>query len=81
MIRTDKLDKSTGRKRVKLNHEKICVFSGHIIDCAFTIAFNEKYDRLLMAVKDATNTGVKVSHYVAVIPWIVCLNEEIIHEL
>lgn len=33
--------------------------NGHIIDCAFTIAFNEKYDRLLMAVKDATNTGVK----------------------
>lgn len=32
---------------------------GNIIDCAFTIAFNEKYDNLLQAVKDATNTGIK----------------------
>lgn len=34
---------------------------GWIIDCAFTVAFNPKYDQLLMAVKDATNTGIKNS--------------------
>jgi methionyl aminopeptidase len=33
--------------------------NGHIIDCAFTVAFNPKYDQLLAAVKDATNTGVR----------------------
>lgn len=32
---------------------------GRIIDCAFTVAFNPVYDNLLMAVKDATNTGLK----------------------
>lgn len=32
---------------------------GLLIDCAFTIAFNEKYDNLLAAVKDATNTGIR----------------------
>ena len=31
--------------------------NGHIIDCAFTVAFNPKYDQLLEAVKAATNTG------------------------
>jgi methionyl aminopeptidase len=30
-----------------------------MIDCAFTVAFNPTYDNLLMAVKDATNTGIK----------------------
>lgn len=34
---------------------------GWIIDCAFTVAFNPKYDQLLMAVKDATNTGINNS--------------------
>ncbi|KAJ8301454.1 hypothetical protein KUTeg_020441 [Tegillarca granosa] len=33
--------------------------NGHIIDCAFTVAFNPKYDKLLQAVKDATNTGIR----------------------
>lgn len=33
--------------------------NGHIIDCAFTLAFNPKYDQLLAAVKDATNTGIR----------------------
>ncbi|XP_062584071.1 methionine aminopeptidase 2-like isoform X2 [Saccostrea cucullata] len=33
--------------------------NGRIIDCAFTLSFNPKYDRLLQAVKDATNTGIK----------------------
>lgn len=32
---------------------------GRIIDCAFTLAFNNKYDKLLEAVKDATNTGIR----------------------
>lgn len=31
--------------------------NGHIVDCAFTMAFNPKYDPLLEAVKAATNTG------------------------
>ena len=35
--------------------------NGRIIDCAWTVAFNPKYDKLLEAVKDATNTGIKAS--------------------
>jgi methionine aminopeptidase type II len=35
--------------------------NGRIIDCAFTIAFNPKYQPLLAAVKDATNTGIKTA--------------------
>lgn len=34
---------------------------GHIIDCAFCVAFNPKYDNLLMAAKDGTRTGVMES--------------------
>ena len=33
--------------------------NGHIVDSAFTIAFDHKYDNLLTAVKEATNTGVR----------------------
>ncbi|KAI3852375.1 hypothetical protein MKX03_018855 [Papaver bracteatum] len=33
--------------------------TGHIVDCAFTVAFNPMFDPLLKAVQDATNTGVK----------------------
>ncbi|KAK7101782.1 methionine aminopeptidase 2-like [Littorina saxatilis] len=33
--------------------------NGRIIDCAFTLTFNPKYDQLLAAVKDATNTGIR----------------------
>jgi methionyl aminopeptidase len=33
--------------------------NGHIIDSAFTFTFDPKYDRLLAAVKDATNTGLR----------------------
>lgn len=33
--------------------------NGHIVDSAFTMSFDEKYDPLLEAVKAATNTGVK----------------------
>ncbi|XP_056116408.1 methionine aminopeptidase 2 [Rhinichthys klamathensis goyatoka] len=32
--------------------------NGRIIDCAFTVTFNPKYDRLLEAVRDATDTGI-----------------------
>ena len=32
---------------------------GLIIDCAFTVAFNPVYDNLLLAVKEATNTGIR----------------------
>ncbi|KAF2085878.1 peptidase M24A, methionine aminopeptidase [Saccharata proteae CBS 121410] len=33
--------------------------NGRIVDSAFTVAFEEKYDPLLKAVKEATNTGIK----------------------
>jgi len=33
---------------------------GIIVDSAFTMNFEPTWDRLLEAVKDATNTGVKV---------------------
>lgn len=35
--------------------------NGRIIDCAFTLTFDPKYDKLLEAVKDATNTGIKAA--------------------
>ena len=35
--------------------------NGRIVDSAFTMTFNPVYDNLLAAVKDATNTGVRVS--------------------
>lgn len=35
--------------------------NGRIIDCAFTHTFNPKYDKLVEAVRDATNTGIRVS--------------------
>ncbi len=43
------------------NHSlSLSAISGRIIDCAFTVTFDPKYDKLLQAVKDATNTGIKV---------------------
>lgn len=33
--------------------------NGYIVDSAFTVAFNPKYDPLLAAVRAATNEGVK----------------------
>ncbi|KKA28225.1 hypothetical protein TD95_005412, partial [Thielaviopsis punctulata] len=33
--------------------------NGRIVDSAFTMAFEDKFDPLLAAVKDATNTGIK----------------------
>lgn len=35
--------------------------NGLMTDCAFTVAFDPTYDNLLMAVKDATNTGIKAA--------------------
>ncbi|KAL7299157.1 hypothetical protein TKK_0007756 [Trichogramma kaykai] len=35
--------------------------NGRIIDCAFTLTFNPKYDKLVEAVREATNTGIKAS--------------------
>ena len=32
---------------------------GLMTDCAFTVAFNPRYDPLLEAVKEATNTGIR----------------------
>ena len=32
---------------------------GRIVDCAFTIAFNERYDPIIEATQAGTNTGVK----------------------
>jgi len=34
---------------------------GLMTDCAFTVAFNPVYDNLLEAVKEATETGLRVS--------------------
>lgn len=35
--------------------------NGRIIDSAFTMSFDPKYDKLLEAVREATNTGVKMA--------------------
>lgn len=35
--------------------------NGHIIDCAWTVSFNPKYDKLLQAVKAATEEGIKTA--------------------
>lgn len=35
--------------------------NGHIVDSAFTVAFDPQYDNLLTAVKEATNTGVRLA--------------------
>ena len=34
--------------------------NGRIVDSAFTLAFDPQYDNLLAAVKDATDTGIRV---------------------
>lgn len=57
---------NTGDKTV-LNYEDVMKVdigvhvNGHIVDSAFTLTFDNKYDNLLAAVKDATNTGVRES--------------------
>jgi len=35
--------------------------NGRIVDSAWTVAFDSKYDKLLEAVRDGTNTGIRVS--------------------
>jgi hypothetical protein len=37
--------------------------NGRIVDSAFTLSFEPTWDRLLEAVKDATNTGIRVSDF------------------
>merc|ERR1712159_213625 len=34
---------------------------GRIIDCAWTVAFNPKYDQLLKAVKESTEVGIRTA--------------------
>ncbi|CAF1492165.1 unnamed protein product [Adineta ricciae] len=35
--------------------------NGRIIDCAWTVSFNPKYDELLKAVREATNAGIQAA--------------------
>lgn len=55
-----------GQKPVLLQEQDVLTvdfgvhINGWIVDSAFTTAFDPTYDNLLAAVKDATNTGVKV---------------------
>lgn len=56
-----------GQKDIVLQHSDVMKvdfgvqINGWIVDSAFTLAFDPVYDNLLAAVKDATNTGIKVS--------------------
>ena len=56
-----------GQKDVVLQQEDVLTvdfgvhINGWIVDSAFTMAFGPTYDNLLRAVKDATNTGIKVT--------------------
>ncbi len=34
---------------------------GRIVDCAFTVAFDPQFDPLLEAVKESTNTGLRLA--------------------
>lgn len=53
-------------KKIVLQHEDVMKVdfgvhvNGRIVDSAFTVAFDHKYDNLLASVKAATNTGIKV---------------------
>ena len=55
-----------GQKEVVLQQQDVMNIdfgvhiNGWIVDSAFTMAFDPTYDNLLAAVKDATNTGIKV---------------------
>ena len=54
-----------GGDKTVFNYDDICKIdfgthvNGRIIDCAFTMTFNNKYDKLMEAVREATNTGIK----------------------
>ncbi|KAK3900902.1 hypothetical protein C8A05DRAFT_45352 [Staphylotrichum tortipilum] len=56
-----------GQKPVVLQQQDVLTvdfgvhINGWILDSAFTMAFDPTYDKLLAAVKDATNTGVKTA--------------------
>jgi len=56
-----------GQKDVVLQYQDVMKIdygvhiNGWIIDSAFTMTFDPTYDNLLAAVKDATNTGIKVN--------------------
>jgi methionyl aminopeptidase len=58
-----------GQKDVVLRQEDLITvdfgvhINGWIVDSAFTMAFDHTYDNLLAAVKDSTNTGVKVMSF------------------
>lgn len=55
-----------GHKDVVLQQQDVLTvdfgvhINGWIVDSAFTMAFDHTYDNLLAAVKDATNSGIKV---------------------
>jgi methionyl aminopeptidase len=59
-------------KDIVLQHEDVMKVdfgvhvNGRIVDSAFTMSFDPVYDNLLASVKDATNTGVRVSVHLAV---------------
>ena len=46
--------------QIEINITSVFFFAGHIVDCAFTVAFNPMYDPLLAASREATYTGIKV---------------------
>ncbi len=55
---------TVGDKIIVTNNDVIKVdfgthVNGRIVDSAFTVSFDSKYDNLLKAAKDATNTGIK----------------------
>lgn len=51
--------------RVYLHEDDVCKLDfgchvgGRIIDCAFTVAFNPRYDNLIQATQEATNEGLR----------------------
>jgi methionyl aminopeptidase len=57
---------NAGNKMI-LKHEDVMKvdfgvhLNGRIVDSAFTVAFDPQYDNLLASVKDATNTGIRLS--------------------
>ncbi len=50
---------STTTQTLTTNTDFGTQIGGRIIDSAFTVAFNPKYDNLLKAVKEATDTGIR----------------------
>jgi methionyl aminopeptidase len=63
-----------GQKDVVLQHEDVMKvdfgvhINGWIVDSAFTMSFDPMYDDLLAAVKDATDTGIKVICHFGTLP-------------